>query len=157
MILKPSMETFRKLIKFNEEVGTTDGTDQDIFNSGLCPNWFDGSDHFCGRLPSIYNTPSTFYKKMLDKHQLQRYNADEPVSSESDNAEGPLVIHYLSARGKPWYFLQYEKSIGALPQEYAEELLVETEAQLMWRRLYLKLVGEKPPTHSIFPEVITRV
>jgi hypothetical protein len=40
MVLNPSLETFARLLRLNEEVGSAEGGDQGVFNNGLCPNWY---------------------------------------------------------------------------------------------------------------------
>lgn len=58
MVFTPSAATFAELLRLNDEIGSTEGGDQGVFNNAYCPNWFSTytDDPRCGRLPWIFNT-----------------------------------------------------------------------------------------------------
>lgn len=128
MVIKPSLEGFRKLLLLNEEVGSVEGGDQGVLNNGLCPNWFTVhyNDPDCGRLPWIYNVQAAYY----DQYKTLR---------EMNGLRVPSVIHFVSD-GKPWKVLAFEYIKGARPQEETlRDLGKQAQAHLLWRAAFFKV------------------
>lgn len=141
MVITPNDNDFQKIVKANEEIGSSEGGDQGILNRGLCPNWFhaNSDDLYCGRLPWIYNVGAGYY----DKYKTYQIMSKLPT---------PLVVHFVS-EGKPWKVLSYEYYQGNLKQvmtvDVFRDLGRQAEVHLIWREKFFKQTGQTPSPNKL--------
>lgn len=138
------METFQRILKANEEVGSAEGGDQGVLNNGFCPQWnavAGGSDPDCGRIPWIFNVQAAHYETYKTLRQMS-------------NLREPAIVHFVSD-GKPWRVLAMDYQQIPFTDENIRKLSEQRVAHLLWRQAFFSGTKETniaPPAHSVLFE-----
>jgi lipopolysaccharide biosynthesis glycosyltransferase len=138
------METFQRILKANEEVGSAEGGDQGVLNNGFCPQWnavAGGSDPDCGRLPWIFNVQAAHYETFKTLRQMS-------------NLREPAIVHFVSD-GKPWRVLAMDYQQIPFSEENVRKLSEQRVPHLLWRQAFFSGTKEKnvaPPAQSVLFE-----
>jgi len=135
MLLTPSARTMAQLLALNKRLGSIEGGDQGMLNSGLCPNWYTvgPNDPHCGRLPWRFNVQAAHY----DFYENLQKGAGRPL---------PTTIHFVND-GKPWSVLQVEymsekERAAIVDRELMKKIGKQALAHMLWRKAYFKAIGD---------------
>ena len=155
MVITPSIDTYKELVRLNKVNGTLDGGDQGILNYRLCPDWHSDQNHVprltsikqrdndnkvtkCGRLPWLYNV------------WANNFEAFATIRFQYSFSE-PIVAHFMGAT-KPWKALEYEYiknyNINNMPQNVKGDIISQAKLHLKWREFYQKATGDKRITQN---------
>ena len=155
MVVTPSVDTYKELIRLNKVNGTLDGGDQGILNYRFCPDWHSADNHVpklssinhrdnnnkatkCGRLPWLYNVWATNFEAFTTIRF--QYSFSEPI-----------VAHFMGTT-KPWTALEYEYiknyNMNNMPQKVKGDIIGQAKLHLKWRELYQTATGDRKITQN---------
>jgi hypothetical protein len=144
MVISPSIDSLNKLMKINDEFGSTEGGDQGVINK-FCSHWFTAGpdDPDCGRLPWLFNVQAAYYSQYKTLRNM-------------NNLRLPAVIHFVSD-GKPWKVLMYEYVPNSHLQVDAgtlKDVGKQAECHLLWQHAFFRATGDRAPKNSFLQHAI---